>query len=353
MQVIDRGGAEEGTQATTRARSDVTGPRRSTSRRPEDASALTSIADDGEGGRRQHAKVGRSPPPGVFGQTKPSAGGVRLECRGDLKHQYVMRIYTAIYRAAGFDNVAFAAPAARKRKKVGNKGAVEDSGEVSHEESQISTSRPKQRRRGCSADHHADARHVVFQNLSFFIMTYHPSAARRHIKRQPGAADPERWCTAKSRTSREDNLLPGARARLEASMVVMGPRRSRREGRPSTSDRRCQPTTVYIKEGRDRGADESLPDDGTRLGRSRSAFSKQDGGSLRWSWRGNGAAMKDIPPRLLRRPGSTSTSCRSTTPAQSRRASKTCVQPAPAPGLEGLSILCKTDYPDRNDRRSN
>jgi len=37
-------------------------------------------------------------------------GNVRLECQGDLKHQYVMRVYD-VCKAAGFDNVAFAAPA--------------------------------------------------------------------------------------------------------------------------------------------------------------------------------------------------------------------------------------------------
>lgn len=42
-------------------------------------------------------------------------GNIRLDCEGDLKHQYVMRIYD-VCKQAGFQNVSFVAPVAGTRK---------------------------------------------------------------------------------------------------------------------------------------------------------------------------------------------------------------------------------------------
>jgi biopolymer transport protein ExbD len=41
-------------------------------------------------------------------------GNIRLDCGGDMKHQYVMEIYD-ICKSAGFQNVSFVAPAPEKK----------------------------------------------------------------------------------------------------------------------------------------------------------------------------------------------------------------------------------------------
>lgn len=43
-------------------------------------------------------------------------GNIRLDCEGDLKHQYVMRVYD-VCKQAGFQNVSFVAPVADLTKK--------------------------------------------------------------------------------------------------------------------------------------------------------------------------------------------------------------------------------------------
>lgn len=43
------------------------------------------------------------------------AGHVRLECQGDLKHQYVMQVYD-VCRSSGFQNVSFVAPVATNKR---------------------------------------------------------------------------------------------------------------------------------------------------------------------------------------------------------------------------------------------
>jgi len=43
-------------------------------------------------------------------------GNIRLDCEGDLNHQYVMRVYD-VCKDAGFQNVSFVAPALEKAKK--------------------------------------------------------------------------------------------------------------------------------------------------------------------------------------------------------------------------------------------
>ena len=77
----------------------------------EDAAAIL-VADDGEAldvsMRKLTDRLKRSVTSGV-------RGNIRLDCQGDLKHQYVMRIFD-VCKAAGFENVAFAAPAIERKK---------------------------------------------------------------------------------------------------------------------------------------------------------------------------------------------------------------------------------------------
>jgi biopolymer transport protein ExbD len=72
----------------------------------EDA-APALVADDGEALdvslRKLTDRLKRSVAGGMH-------GNIRLDCQGDLKHQYVMRIFD-VCKSAGFENVAFAAPA--------------------------------------------------------------------------------------------------------------------------------------------------------------------------------------------------------------------------------------------------
>jgi biopolymer transport protein ExbD len=49
------------------------------------------------------------------GNTAAMKGNIRLDCQGDLKHQYVMQIYDAC-KQSGFQNVAFVAPPPDRKK---------------------------------------------------------------------------------------------------------------------------------------------------------------------------------------------------------------------------------------------
>jgi biopolymer transport protein ExbD len=77
----------------------------------EDA-APALVADDGEGLDVSMRKLTDRLKRSVAGGLR---GNIRLDCQGDLKHQYVMRIFD-VCKAAGFENVAFAAPAVERRK---------------------------------------------------------------------------------------------------------------------------------------------------------------------------------------------------------------------------------------------
>jgi biopolymer transport protein ExbD len=77
----------------------------------EDA-APALVADDGEAVDASMRKLSDRLKRSVAGGMR---GNIRLDCQGDLKHQYVMRIFD-VCKAAGFDNVAFAAPAVERRK---------------------------------------------------------------------------------------------------------------------------------------------------------------------------------------------------------------------------------------------
>jgi biopolymer transport protein ExbD len=77
----------------------------------EDA-APNLVADDGEAVDVSMRKLSERLKRSVSGGLR---GNIRLDCQGDLKHQYVMRIYD-VCKAAGFDNVAFAAPAVEREK---------------------------------------------------------------------------------------------------------------------------------------------------------------------------------------------------------------------------------------------
>ena len=72
----------------------------------EDAAANL-VADDGEAIDVSMRKLTDRLKRLVVGGQR---GNIRLDCQGDLKQQYVMRIFD-VCKAAGFENVAFAAPA--------------------------------------------------------------------------------------------------------------------------------------------------------------------------------------------------------------------------------------------------
>jgi biopolymer transport protein ExbD len=77
----------------------------------EDA-APNLVADDGEAVDVSMRKLTERLKRSLVGGIR---GNVRLDCQGDLKHQYVMRIYD-VCKSAGFENVAFGAPAIERKK---------------------------------------------------------------------------------------------------------------------------------------------------------------------------------------------------------------------------------------------
>jgi biopolymer transport protein ExbD len=86
---------------------------------------------------------------------------------------------------------------------------------------------------------------MSFQILSFFIMTYHPSALEGHIN--GNLVPPTKTLVhGKESNKPEDNLLPDTEPELEASMVVLV--KAVPKGGPPERDRTDgQPTTIYIK----------------------------------------------------------------------------------------------------------
>jgi len=90
---------------------------------------------------------------------------------------------------------------------------------------------------------------MSFQILSFFIMTYHPSALEGHIN---GSLVPPTKTAVHGKESNkpEDNLLPDTEPELEASIVVFA--KAVPKGGPDEHGRHDgQPTTIYIKNKED------------------------------------------------------------------------------------------------------
>ena len=129
---------------------------------------------------------------------------------------------------------------------------------------------------------------MSFQILSFFIMTYHPSALEGHIN---GSLVPPTKTLVHGKESNkpEENLLPDTEPELEASIVVMvkavpkggPPERERTDG---------QPTTIYIK-GKEE-AEASVVADDTDLKIEDSVHKLKDRLKSVLNSGGNAAALK-------------------------------------------------------------
>lgn len=83
-------------------------------KKPEDVDMGAPIADTDEPLDVSLRKLKSALKSVLAGGAAAMKGNIRLECQGDMKHRYVMEIYD-ICKSAGFQNVAFVAPAPDKK----------------------------------------------------------------------------------------------------------------------------------------------------------------------------------------------------------------------------------------------